>query len=180
MRGLILRSTGRAGVCLLAGERQRGAPVTSNVRLPKHAMRLWTLHPRYLDAKGLVALWREALLARAVIRGRTRGYRNHPQLHRFRESSSPRGAINAYLAGVYGEALIRGYNFDRSKLVRASTRPRLRATHNQLLFEWEWLLRKLRARDVWTYRSHRKIVVPDPHPIFDIEPGPISEWERLS
>ena len=26
-------------------------------------MRLWTLHPKYLDAAGLVALWREALLA---------------------------------------------------------------------------------------------------------------------
>jgi len=25
-------------------------------------MRLWTLHPKYLDARGLVALWREGLL----------------------------------------------------------------------------------------------------------------------
>jgi hypothetical protein len=24
----------------------------------KTAMRLWTLHPRYLDAQGLTALWR--------------------------------------------------------------------------------------------------------------------------
>jgi hypothetical protein len=37
----------------------------------------------YLDGRGLVALWREALLAQAVLRGRTRGYR-HPQLARFR------------------------------------------------------------------------------------------------
>jgi carboxyl-terminal processing protease len=29
-------------------------------------MRLWSLHPKYLDAQGLVALWREALLAKAV------------------------------------------------------------------------------------------------------------------
>jgi hypothetical protein len=27
------------------------------------AMRIWTVHPRYLDPKGLVAAWREALLA---------------------------------------------------------------------------------------------------------------------
>ena len=61
-------------------------------------MRLWTLHPRYLDAAGLVALWREGLLARAVLRGKTRGYRHHPQLERFRCHASPRSAINRYLA----------------------------------------------------------------------------------
>lgn len=38
-------------------------------------MRLWTLHPKYLDPKGLVALWRETLLAQRVLAGRTRGYR---------------------------------------------------------------------------------------------------------
>jgi hypothetical protein len=128
----------------------------------------------------LVALWREALLAQAVIRGRTRGYRHHPQLCRFRESSFPRSAINAYLSDVYAEATIRGYNFDRSKLVRVGVRPRLTATQDQLLFEWEWLLRKLRVRDMATYRRHRQIVDPAAHPIFDIEPGPISEWERVS
>jgi hypothetical protein len=37
-------------------------------------MRLWTLHPRYLDSQGLVALWREGLLAQAVLRNRTRGF----------------------------------------------------------------------------------------------------------
>ena len=143
-------------------------------------MRLWTLHPRYLDSTGLVALWREALLAQAVLRGRTRGYRHHPQLCRFRESSSPRLAINAYLCVVYDEAIIRGYDFDRSKVLRVRAQPRLTATQNQLLFEWEWLLRKLRARDLATYRRHRQIVDPAAHPLFAIEPGPISAWERVS
>ena len=63
-------------------------------------MRLWTLHPKYLDAQGLVALWREGLLARAVLRGMTKGYRHHPQLQRFRAHASPRAAINLYLEGV--------------------------------------------------------------------------------
>jgi len=141
-------------------------------------MRLWTLHPRYLDAKGLVALWREALLARAVLRGRTIGYRSHPQLHRFRESASPRAAINAYLAEVYAEASIRGYAFDRAKLTRLGEVPRLPATTGQLQFEWERLLRKLHERDVARYRRHRKIIVPDAHPIFDLVPGPVGAWER--
>jgi hypothetical protein len=63
-------------------------------------MRLWSLHPKYLDAKGLVALWREALLAQAVLRGNTRGYQNHPQLLRFRQQSSPLSAIASYLVSV--------------------------------------------------------------------------------
>ncbi|MEN6399799.1 MAG: pyrimidine dimer DNA glycosylase/endonuclease V, partial [Rectinema sp.] len=29
-------------------------------------MRLWTLHPQYLDQKGLTAAWREGLLAKKV------------------------------------------------------------------------------------------------------------------
>jgi hypothetical protein len=72
-------------------------------------MRLWTLHPEDLDAAGLVALWREALLANAVLAGRTNGYRHHPQLERFREASHPVAAVNAYLRVVHAEATRRGY-----------------------------------------------------------------------
>ncbi|MGP1680491.1 MAG: pyrimidine dimer DNA glycosylase/endonuclease V [Giesbergeria sp.] len=36
-------------------------------------MRLWSLHPQYLDSKALVALRREGLLAQAVLAGLTRG-----------------------------------------------------------------------------------------------------------
>jgi hypothetical protein len=43
-------------------------------------MRLWSLHPQYLDPAGLVAVWREGLLARAVFAGQTTGYKHHPQL----------------------------------------------------------------------------------------------------
>ena len=61
-------------------------------------MRLWSLHPQYLDPKGLVSLWREGLLAQAVIAGQTRGYRHHPQLARFLQSSDPRGVIAGGIA----------------------------------------------------------------------------------
>jgi hypothetical protein len=81
-------------------------------------MRLWTLHPRYLDTQGLVALWREALLAKAVLDGRTRGYRHHPQLTRFRAHPASRAAINAYLAAIHAESEARGYAFDRGKVGR--------------------------------------------------------------
>ena len=78
-------------------------------------MRLWSLHPRYLDPQGLVALWREALLAQAVLGGKTRGYQHHPQLERFRALVAPRSAVSAYLKAVHAEAVIRGYSFDRDR-----------------------------------------------------------------
>jgi Pyrimidine dimer DNA glycosylase len=142
-------------------------------------MRLWTLHPTYLDSQGLVALWREALLARAVLRGRTKGYRHHPQLERFISSPSPRAAINGYLASIYSEAEMRGYHFDRSKLGRVAKVPNIRATNGQLRYEWRWLLSKLRRRSPALYRRYIAISTPVAHPIFSIAPGPIAEWERV-
>ncbi|MFI5209112.1 MAG: pyrimidine dimer DNA glycosylase/endonuclease V, partial [Gemmatimonadales bacterium] len=73
-------------------------------------MRLWSLHPRYLDAKGLVALWREGLLAKAVLQGKTRGYRHHPQLERWMRAVDPVASMNAYLVEVWREADRRGYS----------------------------------------------------------------------
>ena len=95
-------------------------------------MRLWSLHPRYLDPQGLVALWREALLARAVLGGRTRGYRSHPQLERFHAHSAPRSAISFYLQGIHAEAVARGYSFDRSKVGRARIQATIFVTEGQI------------------------------------------------
>jgi Pyrimidine dimer DNA glycosylase len=141
-------------------------------------MRLWSLHPRYLDAAGLVALWREALLARAVLRGETIGYRHHPQLIRFRACRFPRSAINAYLRAIHDEAVVRGYAFDRSKLARIATAERIVTTRGQLDHEWSRLLAKLRRRSPAVYRRHRHIAKPAVHPLFAIVEGPVCDWER--
>lgn len=141
-------------------------------------MRLWSLHPRYLDPQGLVALWREALLAREVLRGRTRGYRFHPQLDRFRACGSPLSAINAYLRCVHDEATARGYAFDRSKIGPVRSRVRLRVTDGQLAAEWKWLLEKLEARNPAMHARNRQVRSPRPHPLFDVERGGVSPWER--
>lgn len=141
-------------------------------------MRLWTVHPAYLDTAGLTAAWREGLLAKAVLRNRTRGYRHHPQLERFRAAPRPLAAINAYLAGLYAEAQARGYRFDRSKLGRTGTRVRLRATRGQLAHEWAHLLAKLRRRSPARFAAQRRIRGPRPHPLFVMVPGPVAPWER--
>ena len=142
-------------------------------------MRLWSIHPKYLDAKGLVALWREALLAQAVLRGRTRGYRHHPQLARFRAHRRPLGAIGAYLRAVAEEAARRGYRFERSLISRSRGIEPIDVTSGQIKYEWRHLKRKLRARTPEAYRAVRRLRDPEGHPIFVQVPGPIADWERL-
>jgi hypothetical protein len=141
-------------------------------------VRLWTVHPKYLDARGLVALWREALLARAVLRGATKGYRHHPQLQRFRAYRSPRTAINFYLRMVANEAEQRGYAFDRRKIGPARKGVVLSATRGQLEYEWRHLLRKLQMRSPDLYARWRREASPESHPLFDIVQGAVESWER--
>jgi Pyrimidine dimer DNA glycosylase len=143
-------------------------------------MRLWSLHPRYLDPQGLVALWREALLARAVLGGNTRGYRSHPQLERFRSHSTPRSAISSYLQGIHAEAVVRGYSFDRSKIGRARMQARILVTEGQIQYEWHRLLQKLEVRNPALQEQWHAISVPECHPMFRVQPGPIESWERVN
>ena len=141
-------------------------------------MRLWSLHPRYLDPQGLVALWREALLARAVLGGNTRGYRSHPQLERFRSHATPRSAISSYLLGVHAEAEARGYSFDRAKIGPGRIRLPVFVTADQVEHEWQHLLGKLEGRNPALYRRWRDVVAPECHPLFLVRPGPVESWER--
>ena len=141
-------------------------------------MRLWTVHPQYLDTKGLLAAWREGLLAQKVLLGRTRGYTRHPQLDRFR--SSPAQSIGNYLIGLLKEADRRGYSFNRAKISGRRSDRKLVATRGQLLFEWSHLKQKLRRRSPKSYRVCCKIEVPRAHPLFRIVPGPIQDWEKAN
>ena len=140
-------------------------------------MRLWTLHPKQLDARGLVAVWREGLLAQAVLRGRTRGYTRHPQLARFRASGSPVACIASYLAAVHEEAQRRGYRFDRRKIARGRCGRRMRVTAGQLRYEWRHLKAKLAVRDRAWLKSLRQVRKPVTHPLFRVVPGPVEGWE---
>jgi hypothetical protein len=141
-------------------------------------VRLWSLHPKYLDRPGLVALWREALLAQAVLRGRTRGYRDHPQLARFRDLASPCGGIAQYLRCVHSESLLRGYAFAAGKISRARCAHLIAVRRGQLDYEWEHLLRKLEQRDPARARLLRSVRRPDAHPLFTIVRGPLEQWEK--
>ena len=123
-------------------------------------MRLWSIHPVYVDSKGLVAVWREALLAKAVLEGKTIGYKNHPQLTRFRDSEYTIDCINQYLSHIYDESVKRGYNFDRRKIDPISHSIMLTVTRNKSQYIW---------------LSSQKDIAP--HPLFRIIKGEIEDWE---
>lgn len=141
-------------------------------------VRLWSLHPRYLDPKGLVALWREALLAQAVLAGETRGYTRHPQLERFRRTAEPLGAIGAYLKAVAEEAQSRGYAFAVTKIRIPGEMPPIPVSQGQLCFEWEHLKAKLARRDPQWLRRLPGVDYPEPHPLFLVVQGPKEPWEK--
>lgn len=141
-------------------------------------MRLWSLHPSHLDQKALVAVWREGLLARAVLRGTTVGYRNHPQLQRFRQHPAPVSAINHYLRAIVKEADARGYNFDRSKIGPVRNTAGLSVTVGQLQFELEHLRRKIVARaPAEIHRVQQDRI--SAHPLFRVHKGNIAPWENV-
>jgi len=142
-------------------------------------MRIWSLHPKYLDTKGLVALWRETLLAKHVLEGKTKGYTNHPQLSRFKGLENPLHAINNYLAEVHAEASARNYTFNKEKIDWNFTPCKLTVTKGQLEYETAHLLRKLNARDKKKYKEVKAQTNLNAHPIFKIIKGNIEDWEII-
>lgn len=142
-------------------------------------MRIWSLHPQYLDPKGLVALWRETLLAKAVLLGQTQGYRHHPQLARFQAHDQPEIAINVYLQAVLDEAQKRGYRFDAHKVGKTLQVLPITVSDGQLRYEWQHLLKKLATRHPPMFAQFRTIKMPESHPLFVIQKGAIASWERV-
>lgn len=125
-----------------------------------------------------MALWREALLAQSVLRGETRGYRNHPQLDRFKNHSAPLAAISVYLKAIYAEAGMRGYAFDKSKIKPTRKTVILTVTSGQMAYEWTHLLAKLKERNPALYQKWLAIEVPEAHPMFKLRAGGVEAWER--
>lgn len=141
-------------------------------------MRIWSISPSYLDSKGLVALWREGLLAQKVLSGKTRGYKNHPQLDRFRATLNPVGAIASYLRVVAKEADKRGYHFDKTKIARKSYRKKIPVTSGQIEYEFNHLLHKLEIRSPDQYLAIKSTSPIKVHSLFRRSQGDIEKWEK--
>jgi len=142
-------------------------------------MRIWSLHPKYLDVKGLVALWRETLLAKNVLSGNTKGYKNHPQLIRFKNTNNSIDSINQYLAEVYEESQRRGYNFNKDKIDYNYFVTKIPVTRGQIEYEKNHLLRKLKIRDIEKFHRLSEKIEVEVHPLFRIVAGEVEEWESI-
>lgn len=144
-------------------------------------MRLWTISFKYLDAKGLVALWREALLAKNVLAGLTKGYKNHPQLDRFYTHENALEAVNAYLAEVYEEACTRGYKFDVAKVGEFDERnlAKIAVSRGQIEYEFAFLQKKLKSRDVKAYERNLSVKNIEIVGVFEEVAGGIEPWEKV-
>ncbi len=145
-------------------------------------MRLWSVHPKYLDSQGLVALWREALLAKNVLLGLTKGYKNHPQLLRFIKSSSPEDYINKYLETIYIESIKRNYCFNKDKIDNFKEIKNIPVCSGQIDYEIIHLQKKLFIRNPVKYYENIKLLdsVTECNPLFYIINGNIESWERIS
>ena len=137
-------------------------------------MRLWSIHPEFLDVKGLSALWREALLAQAVLLKRTKGWRNH---------SDPISAISYYLLVIHKESEKRNFNFQKSKInMPVESVEKIDLTYGKLSYEAEILLERLKSRSPDSYVKLLKLGqykrFPEPHPIFKIIEGEVERWEK--
>lgn len=162
--------------CVSAGDKKA---FTVTIKVEFITMRLWSLHPKHLDSRGLVALWREGLLAQAVLRGQTKGYLHHPQLKRFHSTASPIASIGEYLREVYSESQIRGFKFNFTKINQQRHQEQLRVNSGQLDYEWHHLLKKVAKRDPkWAIRL-RAVGRPQPHPLFTVVVGEVEDWERV-
>jgi hypothetical protein len=144
-------------------------------------MRLWTIHPKYLDAKGLVAAWREGLLAKKVLEGKTKGYKNHPQLQRFETCGDPVVAINQFLAEICSEAERRGYKFDKNKIgmVNPPIGAKIKVSKAQIHYEYELLKYKLMYRDKKKYATIKNIAEIEIGSLFEAKDGEIESWEKV-
>ncbi len=142
-------------------------------------MRLWSIHPKHLDVKGLVALWREALLAKKVLEGKTKSYLHHPQLNRFKKHKKPVHAINSYLICIYDEAKRRGYCFDESRIGKNFSKEKIRISSGQLAYELKHIRNKTKIRDLKKFKELSKIKSPDIHPFFLKVPGKVEDWEKV-
>jgi hypothetical protein len=145
-------------------------------------MRLWSISPEYLDTKGLLGVWREGLLAKAVLEGKTKGYKNHPQLIRFRNYSNPIIAINSFLYFVAQEAFRRGYKFNSSLIDTSEVLINIiSVTKGQVEYEFNHLCNKLYKRDynMWTNICKNQTHQVKLNPIFYTIEGDIEFWEKV-
>lgn len=149
-------------------------------------MRVWSIHPKYCDTPRLNGMWREGLLAKAVIEGTTPkgGYRKHSQAERLKVHPDPVKLINHILYEVWKVAQERGFKYDIKKLnkriVDEPLSTKLEVTRGQIEYEFNFMQHKIGAVDT-RYKINTEEVRKngiEVNPCFKIVPGDIMDFEK--
>lgn len=150
------------------------------------AMRLWSLHPSFLDRQGLLGQWREAIQAKNALLNP-----DHPsniwharQLQRFKESPAPMRNIAIFLHVVADEMILRGYHPNVSLIPYYPEKiPHyISVTSGQVDYEIKFLQAKLEKRNptflprLWNIRL---LMFNQLNPVFKEVGGDIEPWEKL-
>lgn len=157
-------------------------------------MRLWSIHPEYLDRAGLLGLWREALLAQQVLHGLSEGYKNHSHMQRFyalpKEDAMQH--MSDYLFYIWQEGKLRGYKLNVNNIkdprndephIMVVPDTLFTVTSGQLALEYQILRMKVKERDprhferLQNFPTH-KMWVPKPNPVFTLIHGKKEFWEK--
>ena len=133
-------------------------------------MNLWSFHPKYLDEKGLRAVWQDALFAQNVLSGRIKDHRKYyPQLMKFNNYFEPLAAIGAYLGFIYDDGVERGIIFQEHKIMHRSKRENIfQVDRERLEDEFEQYKRKMQTVSMLQTAKLRQVSKVEPHPIFEV------------
>lgn len=147
-------------------------------------MRLWTIHPCYLDTAGLNGCWRESLLAKKVLEGKTKGYKNHPQLIRFKNSEDPILAIDIYIGSLLLESAYRGFSYHPPKSILTISHKdgmdKISVSEGQIAYEAMFLVKKLKDRKSTGRKSISPVNNIEICELFESVPGDIENWEKIN
>ena len=145
-------------------------------------MRIWSLHPQYLDQKGLGGQWEEGIIAQNTLFFQEGKYLNYPVLHRVKAHQEPVAWIGMYLNEILKEANVnRGYNYNDQLIKQLKPTLPMPVTRGQLYYEWTLLQGRLQKRDPVKMSLNDGVDINNikANPMFYVIDGDIEDWERV-
>lgn len=131
-------------------------------------MSLWSVHPRYLDNKGLISAWNRGLQLQKQLSTEPARNTGNSQLIMFSRQEKPLHAIGSYLSFIASEGCRRGYKFTHEKILYPNFDEELLPIDSeQLRSENQMLQNRLKTRDKNRYQQLSSQSWPETHPLFN-------------
>lgn len=133
-------------------------------------MRLWSIHPKYLDKHALIALWREGLLAQKALSGKGLVDEANVQLVRFKKSANPVRAIGSYLSFVASEGAKQGCKLNHERILQPNFEAKFMTTDvAQMELEVEQLKARMKTRNKDKFKLLTDVHKFEANPVFTLQ-----------